>query len=178
MTQVSAQISGSDSECWFCRSTTDRTPLEVKLYRIVRRENKYAVVAIKCETSYETKAVDVPRCPNCADSHDRFGNISLIPTTGIVLTIIGLGFYPAWQWIQNGEANAVTILGLGVGLIFFSYLGVIGIGLLWSLVEVVAERCGYNTGRRSQQYPLIISLQSQGWVVGDKPPYKGDDIKG
>jgi hypothetical protein len=99
-----------------------------------------------------------------------------VPTALVVLTVIGFACYQGWQWIQAGQADVVSILGLVIGTIFVGYLGTLAVSLLWSLVEIIGEQFGYNTGSRAQRHPLVIKLQTEGWVMGDKPPYKGDDI--
>lgn len=162
--------------CWFCRVAPSQTPLDVDLYHIVERTNKFVGYGIRSETAYRTRRVSVPRCAACNQVHARMGNVSSVLVGLVVLgALMTLGFwiYSAWG---TGEADAGGIVGVVVGGGFVTFMGVLLVVWLLSGVEAVADAAGANTARRGRRFPAIQSLLDEKWELGSKPPYKGDDV--
>lgn len=148
--------------CWYCgkRNADDQYKAEYDMYKLLKRKETFAVVAIAVKTNYLSKSIDIPRCKYCANSHFKMGALSL------VIYIIGCSIF-IWSYIISDTTNTTDqkILGIVLVLVFASPLLV----AIWWLIKTML-------GVRSEKdFPEVAKLLNDGWKSGDKPYRKGGD---
>lgn len=162
--------------CFFCKLNPTDEPLAVSLYNITKRTNTYVVVGVSCETRYLTTKVEVPKCRDCEQKHFRLvltcRLLVLVVLIG-VLAFIGSIYWDGWK---RGELTFGFVCTFPIAFALVSLIVLVPIGFIFMFIEIALDACGFNTERRSRQYPPIKALLSDGWEVGTKPPYKGGDI--
>lgn len=171
-----SKIVPETTRCIFCGASNADAPLKVDLYKIIRRENKYVVVAIQCQTRYQKTSIEVPRCQKCQQSHDRLGLVGLIPAVAVLIAAVVIGVIWLWQLWNAGELEFGVVFGLVIGVILVGYMGLAAVGLFFMIVEFIADCLGFNTERRAREVQPIKSMLADGWELGEKPPYKGDNV--
>lgn len=150
--------------CWFCGKgvSTSQSALNEKIHRIVERKTNYLLGRVN--TQFEAAEIQIPRCTDCEQKHER-QSIKF----EITLSFLGLGI-TLLTWHFASETRSLT------SAIVLSLIGLLlGIGLGAFISEHLAPR-GTKPLITKEDFPELKALIAQGWALGKKPPYKGDNV--
>lgn len=159
--------------CSFCSAANAEAVFKVDLYKIIRRENVF-MGAIQCRTEYQSTSINISRCHQCQKMHGRLGWVAAGPA--FVVLIAALINVIRLLYLEWDELSLKTVGAIVGGHVMIVVMAFVVIGMLAMSVEWIAHECGFNTERRAREVEPIKAMLADGWEVGKKPPYKGDDV--
>lgn len=143
-------------KCWFCGGEPDDSAKhEIKMYGDVVRVPTWQGV----EVQYRHGAFPVPRCKECQKAHSGGADAGSLGCLGAVV---------------GGIGGAVLAGPLGVGSSAAIWVGLIGVGIIGTIIGAIVYRPKKDGKTRkglgyAHEHPLIKELRADDWEFGEKP---------
>ena len=159
-----------ESTCFFCGTHQSQDePMKVDIYKVTKRKETYVVFANKISLNYKAMTIEIPRCSDCKNKHDRFALLLVVPAGGILLAAAVFAGIQVWQWWQAAAKFEFSVFaGRCVQIFFGTCLGFIAVYWIHAIVEFFADCFGFNTERRSRRFEPLATRLCHGWEIGDK----------
>jgi hypothetical protein len=149
--QFTVEPKSTEPKCWFCGTGKPQKAFcyDVNLVKVIGKQES----ADREITTIQKTTVFIPRCEQCARTHDVRHSVALgVAIVICVLTLAG----------SMLAAEAITAWNIFISLIF-SLLLAIGIyyGVKWAISKIFKTR-NYSD---VHNYPAIVELLTKGWSL-------------
>lgn len=164
-TENNIGIQTGNNRCWFCKSrrASENTSLTEPLYLINKRQTSMMGLV---KTSYSKTSISVPRCELCKSRHSQTGKLGFFAGLSITSLVVIIAINSSPNTFSK-DWGTFAWMSLMTGILM-----VPATAYVFQNVKLKDS----ESENFKEKYPAIKKLLSEGWTMGEKPPYKGSDV--